>query len=142
MRFARPHRNDHMRAVEITPLIDVVFLLIIFFMTTARFAQITRAELDLPKERGEQREKSEEAGIIINIDAQGRILVGREEVSIDDLESIVAEEATRARGRDPTRLRLMIRADRECDTARLNDVLTRLQRLGVAGVRIATEVPQ
>ena len=38
MRFGKRAQSERVRSIEITPMIDVVFLLIIFFMTTARFA--------------------------------------------------------------------------------------------------------
>jgi biopolymer transport protein ExbD len=49
--WARQRRDSI--TVDITPMIDVVFLLIIFFMTTAQYALLTRTELNLPKEKGE-----------------------------------------------------------------------------------------
>ena len=90
MRFARS-RPDRVMPIEITPMIDVVFLLIIFFMTTARFAQITRADLELPKEAGEQQETGEEAGLVINVLADGSVMVGEATVSLAELETIVLE---------------------------------------------------
>jgi biopolymer transport protein ExbD len=142
MRFNRRHHSDRLLALEITPMIDVVFLLIIFFMTTARFAQVTRAELDLPREKGEQHEQAEEAGLVINLDATGALIVAQRTVTLEELEDLVREEVERSRGRDARGVKLMIRADRNLDTARLNEVVTHLQTLGVGAVRVATEVPR
>ena len=142
MRFGKRAQSVRVRSLEITPMIDVVFLLIIFFMTTARFALETRADLDLPKEQGEQQEASEEAGIVINIDETGAIIVDRQTITLDGLERIVIAEVSRLRGRDPEPLKLMIRADRNGDSARLNQVVSRLQRAGVGAARLATEVPR
>jgi len=142
MRFGKRAQSVRVRSLEITPMIDVVFLLIIFFMTTARFALETRADLDLPKEQGEQQEASEEAGIVINIDETGAIIVDRQVITLDGLERIVIAEVSRLRGRDPEPLKLMIRADRNGNSARLNEVITRLQRAGVGAARLATEVPR
>ena len=75
MKFSSPKYRSRSVSVEITPMIDVVFLLIIFFMTTARFARLTRAEIDLPIEKGEQYEAPDEAGLIINITREGAIIV-------------------------------------------------------------------
>ena len=142
MRFGKRTQSVRVRSFEITPMIDVVFLLIIFFMTTARFALETRADLDLPKEQGEQQEESEEAGIVINIDETGAIIVDRQTITLDGLERIVIAEVSRLRGRDPEPLKLMIRAARNGDRARLNQVVSRLQRAGVGAARLATEVPR
>ena len=136
----RLHPSRHL-AVQITPMIDVVFLLIIFFMTTAQFAKLTRAELDLPREPGEQNKVPEEEGIVINITSQGNIIVSTEYVTIDRLESLVREEIKRARGRSAERAKVLIRADQNCNTRVLNQVIARLQNMGVGAARIATEIP-
>lgn len=141
MRRGRRRHTERMLTVDITPMVDVVFLLIIFFLSTARFAADTRAELDLPRERGEQQETNQEAGLIVNIDATGAVIVGRRTMTLDELETLVRDEIDRARGRDPTAVRLLLRADRRADTRRLNDVIERLQHLGVGAARLATEVP-
>ena len=127
--------------IEITPMIDVVFLLIIFFMTTAQFAQMTRAEVDLPLERGEEEQEAEEAGLVINITADGTLIVASETVTMDGLERFVRDEIDRRPDRSPSGVKLLIRADRRTDTAVLNDVITRMQKLKVGAARMATEVP-
>jgi biopolymer transport protein ExbD len=142
MRFARASRRSHELFVEITPMIDVVFLLVIFFMTAAQFASDSRAELNLPRERGEQEEVSEEAGLVINITEEGTIIVSMIEVGLEELRQIVREEIARLPGRNPQRLKLMIRADRNGDTRRLNQVFTMLRDMGVGTARVATEVPR
>lgn len=141
MRFGKRAHAERMLTVEITPMIDVVFLLIIFFMTAARFARETRADLHLPREEGEQQEVSEEAGLVVNILADGRILVGPDAHDLESLERLVHAEVARLPGRDAGQLKLMIRADRDCDTSRLNQVVARLQTIGVGAARVATEVP-
>ena len=123
-------------------MIDVVFLLIIFFMVAAQFARITRAELDLPQEKGEQEQAAEEAGLVINLLADGSIVVAERTVGIDELLQIVQEEIDRLPSGDPRNVKLLIRADRNNDTTTLNDLFNRLQSLGVGAARLATEVPR
>ena len=142
MKFARARHADRMLEVELTPMIDVVFLLIIFFMVAAQFARITRAELDLPQEPGEQTEAAEEAGLVINILADGTIIANEREVDLDELASIVEEEIANAPIGDARQVKLLLRADRNNDTSRLNQILIRLQSLGVGAARLATEVPR
>jgi len=139
MRFSRK-RRDKQLLLEITPMVDVVFLLIIFFMTTAQFARITRAEIDLPEERGEQEQQSEEAGIVINLMRDGSMIVNEKELSAGDVETLVTKQIER-RGGEPAAVKLTIRADRQADTALLNDLLRRLERHGLAAANLATEVP-
>ena len=53
--------------VEMTPMIDIVFLLIIFFMVAAQFAQQAHVNLNLPDEVGEQKEDKPVSTLVINI---------------------------------------------------------------------------
>ncbi len=122
-------------------MVDVVFLLIIFFMTTAQFSRLTRAEINLPKERGEQKETPEEAGIVINIGRDGELIISDRTVSLDELEAIVRDEARQKDGDDAVPVRLLIRADRDADAEMFNRVVTLLTTLGVGEARLATQVP-
>lgn len=141
MRFVRPRNRRKIGAVEITPMIDVVFLLIIFFMTTAQFARQTRSEVDLPKQRGEQRDNAEEAGLVINITATGEIIVATRPVDLDELRSLIHKEIDRVPERLPRDMKMLIRADQNAEARRLNQVTTLLHSLGIGAARIATEVP-
>jgi biopolymer transport protein ExbD len=138
--WARQRRRSV--TVDITPMIDVVFLLIIFFMTTAQYALLTRAELDLPREKGEQREAAEEAGLVINITREGQLIVSGRNVDLRELEEIVWMEIERDPERPAQQLKLLIRADRHASAARLNRVVEVLRPLGVGAARLATEVPR
>ena len=62
--------------VNITPLIDVVFLLLIFFMVSTSFTRETQIELELPKATGEQLEVKEDV-VEISIDAEGNFYVNK-----------------------------------------------------------------
>ena len=50
MRFDARRRKSRLLPVDMTPMIDIVFQLLIFFLTTAQLAQFSRAEMDLPEE--------------------------------------------------------------------------------------------
>ena len=138
MRFAsRSGGDDRRLEMELAGMIDVVFLLIIFFMTTAQFAKDTRAELDLPCERGEQVEVQEEAGVIVNVQADGAIIVAGQPLDLVGLEALLERERTN----NPEGARVTLRADRAAASDRLNEIVRVLQRGGVPGARVATEVP-
>lgn len=141
MKLVRARKVDRILQVEITPMIDVVFLLIIFFMVAAQFARVTRAELDLPREPGEQEQVADEAGLVINVLADGTIIVNEQEADLDALAAVVQDEIANRAGGDARQVKLLIRADRNNDTKRLNQILIRLQELGVGAARLATEVP-
>ncbi len=142
MNFAGSSRRERRLLVEITPMIDVVFLLIIFFMMTAQFARQSRVDLELPKEAGEQDPSAADDGLVINILASGEIIVGQRTVDLDELEVFVKQEIARREGADAALgAPLLIRADANGDTAVLNAVVSRVQRLGVGAARLGTESP-
>jgi biopolymer transport protein ExbD len=139
-------RNDRKRVVDIdmTPMIDIVFQLLIFFLVTARMAEMTRADIDLPTEAGEKEASKEQAGLVINVAANGEITVGERAVDLLELESMAAElaSATGPKGAtDPSKFRPLVRADRNAQAERLNAVLGALERAGVKGVRLGTSPP-
>ncbi len=136
----RGRQRERIFPVEITPMIDVVFLLVIFFMVTAQFAQISRAELDLPQERGEQREQVGREELIINLTREGVIIIAEQRIELGEIEPYVRQALERS-GEDPAAASVQLRIDRESDTRQLNDLVTRLQGLGVGRVRVATKVP-
>jgi biopolymer transport protein ExbD len=141
MRFVNVRGRDRDCDVEITPMIDVIFLLIIFFMTTAQVARFTRAEVDLPKERGEQSAETDEAGLVINLTAEGEIIIASRVVDITELESIVRGELRRDPDLPAHQLKLLLRADRNAAAGHLNRLVSLLESLGVGQARLATEVP-
>jgi len=124
-------------AVDMTPMIDIVFQLLIFFLVTSQMAQQTRTELDLPREAGEESKETELAGITINVTADGSIVVSDNVVSFEALDRLVDEAIAVAGGVD--RLKPIVRADRNCDSARLNAVFNRLSARGLTSIRLATE---
>jgi len=123
-------------------MIDVVFLLIIFFMTTAQVAQLTHTEIDLPLERGDQRTTPDEAGLVINISASGEIIVASRVIGLAELEGIVRSEIRKDPQRPADQLKLLLRADRTVAALYLNRVVRLLESLGVGAARLATEVPR
>ena len=68
MNFSRKNRQP--LEITLTPMIDVVFLLLIFFMVTTSFNQQSVIKINLPEAHGEETEKSEKM-IVLTIDGEG-----------------------------------------------------------------------
>jgi biopolymer transport protein ExbD len=137
VQFKNSRSSSRAVVVDMTPMIDIVFQLLIFFLVTAQMAQQTRAQLDLPKEQGEEEKEKELAGLTVNVMADGRLVVNDETVSLEALDRLV-DDAVRVAG-GPDRLKPLIRADRTADAARLNEVFNRLSGRGLSAIRLATE---
>jgi biopolymer transport protein ExbD len=75
LKFRRQRRED--TSVNLTPLIDVVFLLLIFFMVSTTFTRETQLSIDLPEAQGKPKESVEEQ-IEILVDEAGNYRVNGE----------------------------------------------------------------
>lgn len=82
MKFKRQQKNMEV-TVNLTPLIDVVFLLLIFFMVSTTFTKETHLSLNLPEASGEESQVKSD-NIEVLIDARGQYAInGRTVVSTD-----------------------------------------------------------
>jgi biopolymer transport protein ExbD len=72
-------------SLDMTPLIDVVFLLLIFFMLTASFTQAQRLKVDLPQAEQGESTQDQSKDWVIEIDAQGRYALNGEALAAEDL---------------------------------------------------------
>lgn len=78
MNFRR--RKDRSVNIDLTSLIDVVFLMLIFFMVSTTFDRDTRIKVDMPEASETKQEEQKQEPIKITIDAQGRFYVNDEVV--------------------------------------------------------------
>jgi biopolymer transport protein ExbD len=138
MNLARPASRDHVALIDLTPMIDVVFLLIVFFMTTAQFASMSKERLELPEQQGEAA-SAPDAGTVVNLRASGALVVSGDALTLEAFLRRVAADIARAGS--PEELDLLIRADRGASAARLNDLAEGLAARGVTRWRLATERP-
>lgn len=134
MRLSRKH-NPGLQ-MNMTPMIDVTFLLLIFFMTVSQVSAVNKEQMDLPKQQGS--EDQAEAPITINIDVEGRIVVSGNRITLPQLVLEVKDEILRANN-DPSQLTIALRADRRGTCRTVNEVVTALEKLDVRRVRIAVE---
>src|SRR3954469_8279395 len=79
---------------DMTPMIDIVFQLIIFFLLTGHIAkQESQMELPLPlAASGEDDEENDTPRVIINVQADGRVQLGTGQVTIAELASRLSEK--------------------------------------------------
>jgi biopolymer transport protein ExbD len=105
-------------SIDMTPMIDVVFNLLIFFMLVNQMVSIERAELALPLADQAQEEQDIEASktqLVVNIHKEGYYEISGERQDQKKLETTIKNEAT-AMGKDKTgasKLKVLIRADRD-----------------------------
>lgn len=123
-------------AFDLTPMIDVVFLLIIFFSLTSQFSAVDRTAVDLPREAGSTRTVEAPSEIVIDMDATGALTVDGRSIAPDALRAAIDRHASLARSvreeDGSLAMDVLVRADRRCRNEHL-DALGRV--LADAGVR-------
>ncbi len=91
MLIGRKH-NEDAPSIEMTPIIDMVFLLLIFFLVATTYQQSERElAIALPEAEAAGPISTMLREIIININAQGEIIVGGQTVALEELRTLVAD---------------------------------------------------
>lgn len=121
-------------AFNMTPMIDVTFLLIVFFLVSSHMAQQeVDIELDLPAAASGQQTPEETRRLVINVLAEGRLLIAGEAVPPDELDRLIEFEHGKA-DRD---LEVRIRSDRDVPYRFVEPILLAAARAGVWKVTFA-----
>jgi biopolymer transport protein ExbD len=116
-------------------MIDVVLQLIIFFMFTSQFGQVSRTVVDLPQEPGEQ-EGDDKPALVIDITLEGRTSSTPARSRSTASSPSSAREADRYA--DPAAMTVLIRPDRRATAGAINRLADEFARLGVRRWAIAT----
>ena len=132
--FFTTDQAEEESSVDITPMLDVVFIMLIFFIVTATF--IKEAGIDVDKPAAATAIVQEKASILIAIDANDNIWINRRQVDMRSVRSIV--ERLHAENPKGT---LVIQADRESRNDALVQVMDASRRAGVYDIALAAEGP-
>jgi biopolymer transport protein ExbD len=118
--------------LNMTPLIDCVFLLLIFFMVTTVFKQPYSLQVVLPE--AQQGVIVEEKKLVASITQDGRMEINRQLVTLDNLEQVLLREKEGTRS-----LTLVVRTDQETPHKYLLDLFEVAKRVGIEKIPLATE---
>ncbi len=123
-------------ALSITPLIDVVFLLLIFFLVATRFAQEDR-EMDvvLPAASEAKPLTVKPREVFVNIDQNGNLFVGGKRMAESELE----QELLRASANNPLNQSVVIRADRRVQLQHAVIVMNLCNKAGIFDYSLTIE---
>jgi biopolymer transport protein TolR len=117
--------------INVTPLVDVVLVLLIIFMVTAPVLQ-SGIEVSVPKTRT-VKEITEER-MVISINKQQRVFLGNDPVNINEIKSRLRQKI-----RDPQNQSVFIRADEEVPFGAFATVMDAVKSAGITNVSIVTQ---
>jgi biopolymer transport protein TolR len=117
--------------INITPLVDVVLVLLIIFMVTAPVLQ-SGIDVSVPKTRT-VREITQER-LVITIDKQQRVFLGNDPININDIGTQL-----RAKIRDPRNQFIFVRADENVPFGAFATVMDAVKQAGINNVSIVTQ---
>lgn len=128
--------------MDMTPMIDCVFLLIIFFMIVSDISQQDLAEIKLPKAEMAQKDENEEGRMIVNIHPNGELEIKRQRyASLDSadaraaLQAYLANEVSKGKKDEKglSERSLLVRADMKTQFKEVQKVM---QICGLKGIQI------
>jgi biopolymer transport protein ExbD len=130
------HNRNKDPDLNITPLIDVVFLLLIFFMVSTTFEKESEISIELPDASGKA-VKKESFTIEVSIDAQGRYFVNQRRVKDSSIVTL-KQAITQVRGKekDP---QYVISADRNTPHQAVIKAMDAARQLGLYKLTFATK---
>jgi biopolymer transport protein ExbD len=130
MRFSEKTQTD--ASLDITPIVDTVFNLLIFFALSLNFIVTPGITVDLPESITEEiiREREE---LIVVMDKDNNIFIDENTVSIEQLETIFSKAAQKSKD-----TLVIIQADQEVSHGNVVRMMDRAKKAGLARLAIAT----
>ena len=135
--MAQLKQSSATTALSITPLIDVVFLLLIFFLVTTRFEKTDREmEFPLPSASEAQPVTEEPNELFVNIDKDGRYYVHGQERTADQVEAILLQAKTD----NPLTQSVILRSDKRAPVDYVVQIGNVCNKVGIDDYTINTDV--
>lgn len=130
--FSQAVEQEDESAIDITPMLDIVFIMLIFFIVTATF--VKESGIDVNRPDAQTATQQDRANILIAIDESGQIFIDRRRVEVDAVRANI--ERLHAENPQGT---VVIQADQNASTKQLVAVMDASRQAGVFEIAIATK---
>ena len=127
-------RRAAMAEINVTPLVDVMLVLLIIFMVTVTLPAVG-VPIELPESRANPVEEVPDA-VNVSVDGEGRIYIENEAVPVGGFPDALAAIGRRGDGELPT---LVLRGDRGLDYGRVMAVMGEMNRAGFTRIELVTD---
>lgn len=132
--MARKHAHTEEAEINITPMLDIVFIMLIFFIVTTSFTKETGAEIRKPL--AEQAVALRNGTILIGVRSNNDIWMSKRNIELREVRSMVE----RARAENPEGS-VVIVADKDSRIGTITQIMDQVRLAGIEGIAISAETP-
>ena len=133
MRFGHSNDLTDQANIDMTPLVDVVFILLIFFILSASFQKQNQIKIDRPQSQISDSVTS--LVLMVSIDKQNIIWIDKEQIKVSSLTSKIKQKA-----KNSNNLSVVIHVDKQVSSGNLIEVIDKIRIAGVNNVAVATQI--
>ena len=130
MRMRRHHQQDEDTGIDLTPMLDVVFIMLIFFIVTTSF--VREAGLEVHRPQASQAKAQKSSSIMLAIGAQGQIFLDRKQVDVERVQATLARLLA-----EQPEASLVIQADERVPHGKVVRVMDEAKAAGIANIAVA-----
>jgi biopolymer transport protein ExbD len=129
--YSRLKMDDDTQNVDMTPLIDMVFILLIFFIVTSVFSKDKGMDIERPSQQSAGKVASQ--NIMITLTETGKLRADGRDISFNSLRSYVSKKMK------TKNQAIVIMADVDADVGDLADIMDECRLAGAKKISLATE---
>ena len=118
--------------INMTPMLDIVFIMLIFFIVTAVF--VKTSGIDVLRPEASTADNIKRVSVIIGVSEDNKIWINKQEVGLQDVPVIVS----RLKSENP-KGKVIIKADTHSRSGLVVSIVEQLNQIGIAGVSIAAK---
>ena len=134
----RHRRNPVMSEINVTPMVDVMLVLLIIFMVSAPLLTVG-VPIDLPQTQASSLDQADKEPLAVSVNTEGKVFLQNTEVPLEELVPKLQAIAAARGGNDE---RIYVRGDKAVDYGTVMKVMGRLSTAGFRRVALVTEVEQ
>ena len=131
MKLKLPQKDDV--AIDMAPMIDMVFLLLIFFMVASVVTELDKVEVEIPEAQYAKVPEDVKGRMMLSVDANNQVYSGTLPVNMEELKVLVSAELDQ----NPD-LRILIRADERVEYKTNKDIMIACGEVGATDLIYAT----
>lgn len=131
MQFKKQQKKK--RGIDITSLIDVMFILLIFFMVSSSFVEQPGMKLELPTTKSREVEKVEKLALYVS--KEGDLYLNNKPVKLDSLQYVIKAAIPNVKGKT-----LVLKADKDVHHGLVVEIMDIAKRSGLKKIVIGTRI--